>query len=267
MGGIIFIVIFVFWVIGSIISANDNANNNKTYNRPKNTYPKPKYHNPKPKYQQPINNTPKPKKYYGNDILINIGVLGILISEVDGNSLFQEREKIYSWIKKRVSSSTAENKIHEIKNYVNYIKKGNFTSSVMKSEINHYLKIIKSECSINLKYEILKLYTEIIIADKVLHKNEKAAIYHIAKNIGVNIEKFMEIYQDQLPNNLLESAIDTKSLGILPTMTISEKKKILREQYRKWSDMITSNNSKIREKAEIMLEIISKERNKIKNNG
>ena len=47
-------------------------------------------------------------------------------------------------------------------------------------------------------------------------------------------------------------------------MSIQEKKKILRDQYRKWSDLVTSDDEKTRRKAELMLKIISQERSKLK---
>jgi hypothetical protein len=43
-----------------------------------------------------------------------------------------------------------------------------------------------------------------------------------------------------------------------------EKKKILREQYRKWSDLVTSDDESMRRKAELMLKVISNERLKLK---
>lgn len=258
--GIVLIIYVIFKVVSWINSGNTTNNNTTNTQTPRPQTPRPKT----PRPQTPRPKTPRPQKYSGDDILINIGVLGMLISKVDGRLLDREKQLVFNWIKNKTSASFAETKINEINNYVRYISESTFDDTKMKSEINHYLRILKTDCSLSMKYEVLLLYIDVIIVDDILHNKEKAAIYHIAKNIGVDMDKFLELFHDKLPKALLESAIDASTLGILPRMTDNEKKKILREQYRKWADLVTSDDETTRRKAEIMLEVISKERLKLK---
>jgi tellurite resistance protein len=263
--------VIVIVVLFFIFSYFSSKHKDSTINTPKPKTPEPQTPKPAPQTPKPAPQTPKPapqtpiyQQYTGDDILINVGVLGVLVAKVDGKVLDREKNLVFDWIKKSVSSSYADAKITQIKNYVQYISSEDFTVTKMKNEMNHYLRIIKNEADQSLKYEILKLYVDIIIVDGILHEKEKASIYHIAKNIGVNMDKFLDQFHNAIPIALLEAAIDASTLGILPNMNDLEKKKILREQYRKWSDLVTSDDESMRRKAELMLKVISNERLKLK---
>jgi hypothetical protein len=262
---IVVIIYFVIKFINWVNNENSSQNNNKTAPKYEPPSARPQISNPQPQASRPISQTSKPNSYNGDDILINIGVLGILLAKVDGKAIEREIKLVFDWIRNKVSASYAESKISIIKNYIQYISNDDLNTSKIKSEINRYLKVIKTDCSLGMKYEVLELYVDIIIVDNILHNNEKAAIYHVAKNIGVDMDKFLDQFHEKLPKSLLISAIDESTLGISPDMNDDQKKKILREQYRKWADLVTSDNESVRRKAEIMLELISKERLKLKN--
>ena len=250
------IIIAVIYFVVKFINWLDNENSNQNNHQSTAKYDPPA----RPQTSKPQPQTSKPHSYNGDDILINIGVLGVLLAKVDGKAIEREIKLVFEWIRNKVSDSYAESKINTIKNYIRYISNDDFNTTKMKLEINNYLRVIKTDCSLSMKYEVLQLYVDIIIVDDVIHKQEKAAIYHVAKNIGVDMDKFLDLFHDKLPRTLLQSAVDASTLGILPNMTSDEKKKILREQYRKWADLVTSDNEATRRKAEIMLEVISKER-------
>lgn len=241
--------VVIFFIFIGIAANSDNTSTTSTQ---RTTYNQPK----------PI--TTSSSSGLEEDILFNIGALGSLLAKVDGHIDDREIQLIYTWIRNEASSSFAEKKISSIRSYINKINQSSFTTDLVKKELNKFLRFIKNECSISMKYSALQLYVDIIIVDKKISKREKNTIFHIAKNLGVDMEKFLDSFHDKLPQSLLESAIDSSTLGLSSTMSIQEKKKILRDQYRKWSDLVTSDDEKTRRKAELMLKIISQERSKLK---
>ncbi len=223
-------------------------------------------HNTSPN-QKAQNQTLNTKK----KLVYNISALAVLIIQVGRNSLrtkenFLNSKSVYfihSFIKKVLDQRESTSVINLLETYIKKINNSNFKSENIKNEINKFSKYIKDNSDLKRKYKIIKLYINVVIQNNVILKSHRLILSYIVKNINISREKFLDIYIDMIPLDLLKEAIDLSIIGISSNMTNDEKKKILRTLYRKWSDLVTSDNIILRNKAENVLKIIGNLRTEI----
>ena len=124
--------------------------------------------------------------------------------------------------------------------------------------------LIHEKADVAIKYEAIEMLLKIVAVDGTYSKEEYSAINTIADKIGLNLEKVRAMSEKIVPVSIFEEEPEfDKLLGLNASMTIEEKKKHLREEYRKWNQRVTSSDLKIRHQATKMLEIIAQERAKL----
>lgn len=216
------------------------------------------YNNQKPGYEELIDEI---KKIEDVTVKISVHMCG-----VDGDFDDSETKIIKDWIEKKAKNLDGS---------VDHDKKTRLTEilnetiqDVKERGAEDLLRIcdeINEVSSAAYKYEIIDLLIKITSADGVYKKEEQDLINKIASKLEINMERVRSMIDKMIDITTYEGNTDIDSqLGLKDNMTVEEKKKQLREEYRKWNQQAASNDEKIRKQANEMLEIIAKKRAELK---
>lgn len=117
------------------------------------------------------------------------------------------------------------------------------------------------------KYDLFQLCLDVASADGVADKRELVILDKIANiYLKLNKEKSQAMIEKSLPINIHQDKSSNKEsiIGITNDMTNDEKQTHIRKQYMKWNTRTTSDDQKVREQAEEMINIIAELRTKYK---
>ena len=216
------------------------------------------YNNLKPGYEELVENIEKTE---------NMTVkAAIQMCGIDGDFDDNETKIVMDWIvKKAVNINGSVNQAKKTR----LIEILNDTVKEIKekgaADLTQTCDEINKAATTAYKYEIIDLLIKITSADGVYKKEEQNLINEIASKIDVNMERVRTMIDKQVDVKIYEGETDIDSqLGLKDSMTVEEKKKQLRDEYRKWNQQAASSNEKIRNQANEMLEIIAKKRSELK---
>jgi len=107
----------------------------------------------------------------------------------------------------------------------------------------------------------MDLLIRIASVDGAYNRFEQDFIAQVTRYLGVNMERVRTMINKAVDISQYDSNADIdRQLGLTAGMTVEEKKKRLREEYRKWNQQSANNNEKIRRQASAMLDIIARKR-------
>ena len=144
-------------------------------------------------------------------------------------------------------------------------------NSIYKSNAQDRIELIKKETkSLNElgdKNDIIKaleFYAKLVTLNKNYDETDKSILEEIIKMLDLSEKQVQEIIEKKINVNLLSSDSEKlKLIGITEGMSKEEKKRHLKDEYRKWNQRITNSDKSIRDQANNMLELISTERSKL----
>lgn len=133
-----------------------------------------------------------------------------------------------------------------------------------KNEIASLSTVIKDKANNRLKHMAIEFFLKLVSVDGKYSKEEQELIELISKNIDYDADRIRALKDKIISVSIHDDLTDTTSLlGINESMSDEEKKKHLREEYKKWNQRVTHSDPNIREQASQMLELISQERAKL----
>jgi tellurite resistance protein len=223
-----------------------------------------------------IKKTLKPKKISFEECAIQAA---LLVSASDDDIDRSELLAIRKWVNTRVEMIRQAGKsIDEFRDiadiaaelqqekFTNYIKECHIKVTNNSVDIYDTLKsidnIVDDESQ---KYDLFQLCLDVANADGIADKREIAILDKITNTyLKLNKEKSQAMIEKSLPINIHQDKSNNKEsiIGITNDMTNDEKQAHIRKQYMKWNTRTTSDEPKVREQAEEMINIIAELRTK-----
>ena len=194
--------------------------------------------------------------------------LAFSVSASDGDVDRTEAAIIKNWIKKRVAmASTSEKEV--IKKRLNQTIASSYKAfqSGGESNICVICENLKKVSTIAERYEVLELCLQVAKADGVAEQAELEMLEKLAELLEINKEKFRAMKDKHLTISMMKDSdiIDLDQLlGLHSDMTIAEKKKHLREEFKKWNQLSEHKNPEKRKQAKEMLTLIGQRRAELK---
>ena len=185
----------------------------------------------------------------------------LLVSASDGEMDAEEANVVKTWIKKRLTIYNDNYKDSEKERMNTYIKDAYQEIQNDDLDIYEVLEGIENVASEGEKFELFQICLDVAQADGEADDAELTIIHEIADYINLDRKQFKSMVEKTLPITMHTSeASDEDLLGIEYDMSVKAIKKILNEQYKKWSSRVTSSDPAIREQAESMIQKIAEAR-------
>jgi len=191
--------------------------------------------------------------------------LAVSVSAADGIFAGTEGHVVQEWIKKRIASSIDSQK-QEVKQKLNSAVESAMTasSSAAPQDIEHLCKDLIDmnplpAASMGDKYDILELCLKVASADGTAMDAEMNLVNSLAKNLGVDSERFRTMMEKIIPVGIHETEDVNTILGIDPSWTVEQKRKHIRAENRKWRALATHSDPEKQKQARQMQELIAKE--------
>ena len=193
--------------------------------------------------------------------------LAFAVSGSDGELHKDEASIIKSWIKKRIELTDDESFKNEmnkiIKDEVDTFESDPAAYSPDVAEIAANLNEVSSTAE---KYDLMELLMKIVSSDGIANASELKIINNLTGYLGLDESKFRSMRDIHIPaskmNHLDEENID-EILGIKESMSESEIKKHLREEYANWNSLASHSDKEKRDQAKHMLKLIGKRRSQL----
>lgn len=132
------------------------------------------------------------------------------------------------------------------------------------NEITKLSGVIKEKANNLMKHKATEFFLKLVSIDGNYSKEEQELIELICKNIDYDADRIRALKDKIISVSIHDDLSDFSSiLGITSSMNDEEKKKHLREEYKKWNQRVTHSDLDIRAQATQMLELISQERSKL----
>ena len=197
-----------------------------------------------------------------NKLLLQIK-LAVAVAVADHEFSASEEKSIKEWFKGKIQNSSASqrNKLlkdlsNEISNLRELAKSGQLELELVFYEIN---KIDDR----SFKYAALDLSIEVMVADSTIHPNEVKLIEEIIEELGLNQSTAKKYIRNQILK-MYKPPKDIDIEGLLkinPSISNKDSQKLIRREFDKWNSASTSTQtSKQRKHAQVMIDIISKVR-------
>lgn len=192
--------------------------------------------------------------------------LAFAVCSSDGEINIKEAAVIKDWVKKRIEMALDDEQ-KSLKNLLNQaIQKSysNFEAGIEPS-YSSLTQELKKVSTVAQRYEALELGLKVAAADGIAEKAELDLLDKLATFLGVDQDKFRATRDKHLTVTMIsDDAVSVDNLlGLKPGMTVSEKKKHLREEYNKWNQLAEHTDPKKREQAKEMLDIIAQKRSEL----
>jgi len=190
------------------------------------------------------------------------------ISASDGDVDRAEAAVIKSWIQKRVLMAVDSEK-ESVKNRLNQaIKKAyaNFSEG-RASNVQRICVDLKEVATTAECYEVLELCLQVAKADGVAEHGELEVLENLAEYLDLDKEKFRSIRDKHLTVSMMNNSdvMDVNQLlGLHSNMSLAEKKKHLREEFKKWNQLSEHKDPEKRKQAKEMLTLIGQKRAELK---
>ena len=111
-------------------------------------------------------------------------------------------------------------------------------------------------------FGILELCVKVAGVDDEAHKSEVRILKIIASELGIDIDRFRSLTDRHLPPPSEDEINLEDEIGITPGMSPEKIKKHLLREYGKWNSRVTHHDSKVRERAKLMCNLIAEARKK-----
>ena len=197
-----------------------------------------------------------------NKLLLQIK-LAVAVAVADHEFSASEEKSIKEWFEDKIQNNSASqrNKLlkdldSEISSLRELAKSGQLELELVFYEIN---KIDDR----SFKYAALDLSIEVMVADSTIHPNEVKLIEEIIEELGLNQSTAKKYIRNQiLKMDKPPKDIDIEGLlKINPSISNKDSQKLIRREFDKWNSASTSTQtSKQRKHAQVMIDIISKVR-------
>ena len=185
------------------------------------------------------------------DLAIQIGV-GVAMS--DGKFATSEKEIMQIWMKKQISPYKGDKRKELKTRYVETFKKAYFESKKKAIDIESLAKKIKKLNLPSFSKEVLQLSHNIMEADGVIDQSELKVIGDLKDILHVIPEP-----EPPEPERTREELL--MELGIDPDLPDYEIKKILTDEFQKWSNRLNIVPPNKREEVQERIDIIALARN------
>ena len=197
-----------------------------------------------------------------NKLLLQIK-LAVAVAVADHEFSASEEKSIKHWFEDKIQKNSASqrNKLlkdldSEISSLRELAKSGQLELELVFYEIN---KIDDR----SFKYAALDLSIEVMVADSTIHPNEVKLIEEIIEELGLDQSTAKKYIRNQILNmDKPPKDIDIEGLlKINPSVSNKDSQKLIRREFDKWNSASTSTQtSKQRKHAQVMIDIISKVR-------
>jgi len=197
-----------------------------------------------------------------NNLLLQIK-LAVAIAVADNEFIFSEEKTIKKWFESQIENSSASQKNKLLKDLDTEISSLRELAKSGQLELELVFYEINNIDERSFKYAALDLSIEVMVADSTIHPNEVKLIDEITEELGLNQSTAKKYIRNQiLKMNKPPKDIDIEGLlKINPSISNKDSKKLIRREFEKWNSAKTSTqSSKQREYAQVMIDIISKVR-------
>jgi tellurite resistance protein len=203
------------------------------------------------------------------DSLKEVVKLLYLIAEADGQVQQSELDGIYAFLNKRVSliedNQKRDNLSIELKHEVD--KYLNMDDVIVLDLLEQASSYLKKNTDATYCLEVYEICLQVAVADGVYSTEEKDLMEEIAFALDISKDKQKEMYDRHLRLKMAGQFSDEEFLGILPSMSLAEKKSHLTKEYNKWRGRISNESKDIAVEANMRIEKITKLRDTLNKTG
>ena len=196
-----------------------------------------------------------------------LAIMLALITACADDSLDQsELDVIKNWSSKLAHRYQEENLVESKKKELQlFIRKNAKLAENKKLTMTNIISQMREKLSKNQKYDSLELMLDVMAADSVLEESENKLIEQTVKSLDLDYDKFKELRDIRLAKikiSNIKASTSESLFGINENMTKQEKCSELTKQYAEWSGRSNSKDPNTRERAQQMIDMIVKLRQK-----
>lgn len=190
----------------------------------------------------------KSRKDRTDNIAIALALAG---ATIDGWLKQEELSAIKSWAKEHIPYSNSR-KFHSA-----LTKTASFFLNQNEIDIEGMCQELVLTSKIAYRYDIIELIMKTIAADGMASQDELKFLQQTSKIFELDPEKFRSMLESYVPVSI-HSDKDINMLFGIDEKTDTNKLSIkLNNEYRKWNSRITNADEKIRQQANLMIELIT----------
>ncbi len=187
--------------------------------------------------------------------------LAVAIAGADGEVHPNERGLIRTWIRK-FSATSNEDERDDAYERLWQIFMDAAISPPDDSQAAALARRAREVLSESACFGILELCVKVAGIDDEAHKSEMRILKIIASELGIDIDRFRSLTDRHLPPPSEDEINLEDEIGITPGMSPEKIKKHLLREYGKWNSRVTHHDSKVRERAKLMCNLIAEARKK-----
>ena len=187
--------------------------------------------------------------------------LAVAVAGADGEEHPHERELIRAWIQKTATTydedarGKTRERLWKILMNASISPPSQADATALARRAREILS--DSDC-----YGILELCVKVAGIDDEAHQSEMRILKIIASELGIDIDRFRSLTDRHLPPPSEDEINLEDEIGITPGMSREKIKKHLLREYGKWNSRVTHHDSKVRERAKLMCNLIAEARKK-----
>ena len=195
--------------------------------------------------------------------------LAFSVSASDGDVDRSEAAVIKSWTQKRIAMASEDEK-EAVKDRLNQTIT-NAYKVFREGKVHNVRDICKNLKTVSTTaecYEALELCLQVAKADGVAEQEELEMLENLVEFLELDKEKFRAMKDKHLTVSMMNNpdVVDVDQLlGLRSDMTMAEKKKHLREEFKKWNQLSEHKDPEKRKQAKEMLTLIGQKRAELKN--
>ena len=195
--------------------------------------------------------------------------LAFSVSASDGDVDRAEAAVIKSWIQKRVALASGDEK-ETVKGRLNRtITEAYETFHAGRAhDVRTICENLKKVSTTAERYEALELCLQVAKADGIAEQDELEMLEGLAEFLELDKEKFRSMKDKHLTVSMMKDSdvVDVDQLlGLRSDMSLAEKKRHLREEFKKWNQLSEHKDPEKRKQAKKMLDLIGQKRAELKN--
>ena len=186
--------------------------------------------------------------------------LAFAVAAADGKMPKSETDIIEEWAARNITDISNDRNFHRaITRTKEFFHAGNkIDSHSMCAEIAATATLAK-------RYDLLQLCMRIAAATGIATAKELVMIRNLSVWLELDAGKCRTILESNVPVNIHEVRDIEFILGINSETPIDDIQQKLNSEYKKWNNRVTHADAKVRSQAQIMIELITKARNKYLN--
>jgi len=195
--------------------------------------------------------------------------LAFAVSASDGDVDRAEAAVIKSWIQQRVAMASSDER-ESVKDRLNQAIKNAYAlfSDGGAHDVRNICENLKKVSTTAERYEALELCLHVAKADGIAEQDELEMLEKLAGYLDVDKDKFRSMKDKHLTVSMMNNSdvMDVDQLlGLHSDMSAAEKKKHLREEFKKWNQLSEHKDPEKRKQAKEMLDLIGQKRAELKN--